>query len=148
MSRSCLIQDAVGDLVGLLQVVGREQQGLALRDLLLHAGPEPLPGLHVHRRRRLVKDDEVALADYREREPDPLRLPTGQPVHSLVRDGLKAGPAQRGVHRYRPRVQPRDQRDKLAHRHLGHQPAGLEHGADLAGLDGVIRIAAVHPDLS
>ena len=35
---------------------------------------------------------------------------------------------------------------QFADRHLGHEPAGLEHGADLAGLDRVVRVLAEHPD--
>jgi hypothetical protein len=141
-------QDPVGGLVSLLQVVGREQQGLAGRDLFLHGRPEQPPGLHVHPGSRLVEHDQVALADDGQGEPHALRLAPGQAVHPLVGEGLDAGPPERGADRYRSRVQAGDQRHELPDRHLGHQPAGLEHGADLAVLDGMVGVAAEHRDRS
>jgi hypothetical protein len=141
-------QDPVRGLIRLLQVVRGEQQRLAGGDLLLHARPEQPAGLHVHRRGGLVEDDQVAFADDRQREPDPLRLTAGEPVDPLVGDGLDAGPAQRGRHRHRVRLQPGHQRHQLAHRHLRHEAAGLQHRADLPGLHGVVRVTAEHPDAS
>jgi hypothetical protein len=59
-------------------------------------------------------------------------------------------PARRSVvgHRHRPRMQPGHQVDQLSHRHLRHQPAGLQHRAHEAGLHRVVRVAAEHPDTS
>jgi hypothetical protein len=65
----------------------------------------------------------------------------------LVGELGDAGPLERGLHRFRLRLQGGHERDKLAHRHLGHQPAGLEHGAHPAGLDRVVRVGAEHLDL-
>ena len=51
------------------------------------------------------------------------------------------------VDRLRLGVQAGHQRHELAHRHLGHQPAGLQHGADPAGLHRVVGVGAEHRDL-
>ncbi len=127
-------QDPVRRLVGLLQVVRGEQERAPRSHLFLHAAPEQPSGLHVHGRGRLVQHDQLGLAADGQREPDPLGLTSGQPVHPLVGELSDAGPLERGRHRLRIRVQLGHEFDKLAHRHLGHQPAGLEHGADPAGL--------------
>ena len=60
-----------------------------------------------------------------------------------------AEPLQRACQRLQFGIvrKPGDQRDQFANGYLGHEPAGLEHGADLAGLDRVVRVAAEHPDL-
>ena len=139
-------QDPVRRLVGLLQVVRGEQERAPRGHLFLHAVPEQPAGLHVHGRGRLVQHDQLGLAADGQREPDPLGLAAGQAVHPLVGELGDAGALERGRDRFRVRVQLGDQLDKLAHRHLGHQPAGLEHGADPPGLNRVVRVLAEHAD--
>jgi hypothetical protein len=68
------------------------------------------------------------------------------PVHPLVGELGDAGPLEGGRYRFRVRVQLGHELDQLAHRHLGHQATGLEHGADPARLHRAVRVIAEHPD--
>jgi hypothetical protein len=46
--------------------------------------PEVPPRLHVHRRGRLIQDQQQRVTRDRDREPDPLRLPARQPSQFLL----------------------------------------------------------------
>ena len=93
--------DPVGVRVGLVQVVGGEQDGAALLGLLPHRGPERAPGLDVQAGGGLVEHDQVGVGDQRHGEPDPLLLAAGEaadpPLGELGR--RRPGRAPRGTGR-------------------------------------------------
>ena len=88
--------DPVGVLVGLLQIVRGEQDGVAARGVGAHRRPERAPGLHVQGRGRLVEDDQLRVAGQRHGEADALGLPAGEPVDAAVREFGERGCPTRG----------------------------------------------------
>ena len=66
--------DPVGVLVGLLEVVRREEHGAALLGVLADRGPERAPALDVHAGGRLVEEQQRRVGEQRHREPQPLLL--------------------------------------------------------------------------
>ena len=77
--------DPVGVGVGLLQVVGGEQDGLAPAANARIVGQNVRAALDVHADGRLVEHEQVGVADEREGEADPLGLPAGQLVACAAR---------------------------------------------------------------
>ena len=77
---------AVGVSVGLLEVVGREDDRLAARGESPHQGPEPTARLDVDADRRLVEDQHGRIGDQREGEAHTLGLPARQLLGSAVGD--------------------------------------------------------------
>ena len=71
-------REPIGELVRLLQVVRRQQDRLAERA----QAADRLPGLPARGRieagRRLVEEDELGIADEREREVEPAQLAAGE----------------------------------------------------------------------
>src|SRR5256885_13614026 len=72
--------DAVGEVVGLFEVVRREQHRVPRRRVPAHRGPECLPRTDIHAGGGLVEHDQPRVTGEREREPRALRLATGQLV--------------------------------------------------------------------
>ena len=72
--------DAVGHGVGLVEVMGREDDCAPLPGKTAHHGPERPPTLNVHGDRRLVQEDEVGITGDGECEANPLGLPTREPL--------------------------------------------------------------------
>ncbi len=130
---------AVRELVRLLEVVRREDHGLAVRGEVAHRRPERAPRLDVHRHRRLVEDEQIGIADERDREARTLRLAAGELLRHPVGDLVDPRERDRLVDAERPRVERRDHRDQLAHREIADQRSGLQHRADAARGDGVLR---------
>ena len=131
--------DPVGDVVGLVEVVGREQHRPALGGEPAHVLPERAPRLDVHRDGRLVEEHEVGVAGDREREPDPLRLAARQGLRAAVDERGEAGPLEDGVAGRGRRVQRAGEVHELADPRAGRQPRGLEHRPDAARPDRVVR---------
>ncbi len=78
---------AVGVSVGLLEVVGREDDRLAARGESPHRGPELTARLDVHADGRLVEDQHGRVGDQREREAHALGLPARRLLGSAVGRG-------------------------------------------------------------
>ena len=85
---------AIGVRVGLLEVVGGEQDRLAARGELAHRRPERAAALDVHRHRRLVEHEQLGVADQREREAHALGLAAGELLRAPLRDVARAPPAR------------------------------------------------------
>ena len=106
--------DAIGELLGLLEVLGREEDGRALVVERAHLAPERAAARRVEARRRLVEEQHVRPVHEREREvqppPHPARVAADAPVGGLrqadaleQRDrafarGRAAQPVQRALH--------------------------------------------------
>ena len=63
--------DRVGQLVGLLEVLGREQQGRALADETPDDVPHPQPAARIETGRRLVEEQQPGPADQGTRQVEP-----------------------------------------------------------------------------
>jgi hypothetical protein len=110
--------------------VGREQHGVSPAGEAVDLPPEVPPRLDVHRRGRLVQNQQQRVARDRGGEPDPLRLPARQPVGAPPEQRLQVGEAHQVAERQRPGVQAAHHGEQLADPHAGHQAGVLEHGAD------------------
>ena len=133
---------AVGEVVGLLEVVRGEDDRRAARGELAHRRPEGVAPLDVHRDRRLVEHQQVGVADQRAGEAHALGLAAGELLGALRRGALQPGQLQHLVDAQRPRVERGHHRHQLAHGEVAQQAAGLQHRADAAGRDRVGRRAA------
>lgn len=139
-------EDAVRDRIGLFEVVRGEQDGTALLGLLAHGGPEGLAGGDIHAGGRLVEDDQVVGPGGGEREPYALLLAAGELVDHPVGDRRDACSGQDVGDRVRARVQMADEPDDLLDRDVLHQATALQHGADPAPGDRLLRGRAEEPD--
>ena len=88
--------DPVGDLVGLLEVMGREQDRPALGGRPAHVRPERPPGLDVHRHRRLVEEHEVGVAGDRDARTGGAGAPRPTAARPTVGQRRQAGPFEDG----------------------------------------------------
>ena len=102
--------DPVGVVVGLLEVVRREQHRLAAGGEVPHGRPEVTARFDVHRDGRLVQHEQVGVADDAEREAQPLGLAARQLVRAPVGQIGDPGELDDLVDRHRVRVQARDHR--------------------------------------
>ena len=89
--------DPVGVLVGLLEVVRREQHGAALRGVLPDRGPERRGALDVHAGGGLVEQQQRRVGQQRHREPQPLLLTAG--ALATLRSAMPVMPASRAPRR-------------------------------------------------
>ena len=78
--------DAVGVLVGLLEVVGGEQHGAALLGVRADRGPERAAALDVHAGGRLVEQQQRRVGQQRHREAEPLLLAARALADPAVRE--------------------------------------------------------------
>src|SRR5436853_363859 len=67
-------RDAVGELLRLVEVVRRQQDRLAEIAQVADRLPRAAPGLRIKAGRRLVEEDQLGVADEREREVQPPQL--------------------------------------------------------------------------
>ena len=123
-------RDAVAELLGLVEVVGGQQHGLAEAAQLAHRVPRLPPRRGVEARRRLVEEDQLGVADQRQRQVQPPRLPAAQRPDPRV--GLVLQPAERDdlVDVARARVQRGPVRERLAHAEEAVHAAGLQDDPD------------------
>src|SRR5690349_5484858 len=70
-------RDAVGELLRLVEVVRRQHDGLAEVAQRADRAPRGTPRLRVEARRRLVEEDQLGVADERQREVQPALLAAG-----------------------------------------------------------------------
>jgi hypothetical protein len=135
---------AVGVRVGLLQVVGGEQDGLAAGGELAHGPPEAVAALDVHCHSRLVEHQQGRVADDRHGEAHALGLPAGELLRALAGDLAQAGELQHLVHLQRLWVQRGHHLDQLAHGQVADQRARLQHRADRPPSDGLAGPSTEH----
>src|ERR1700682_1790322 len=76
--------DAVGEGVGLIEVVGRQDDRLAMALEAPNLVPEGPPGGGVEAYRRLVEEEHIGVAADRQRKVDALPLAPGEIVHELA----------------------------------------------------------------
>jgi hypothetical protein len=143
--------DPVGDGVGLLQVMGREDDGVPPTGQAAHRRPEGPSSFDVHRRGRLVEQQQRRLPGQGESQEHPLALASGEGVDRSGQEVLDAGDDDQVVQRPRPGSPgppeaPADQVDHLAHAGLARQATVLEHGPHAAGPDRLVRRPPQHPD--
>jgi hypothetical protein len=74
----------VAELVGLLEVLGREEDGGAAVVYRPEVLPQPVAGLRVQARRRLVEEDQWRLVNQRRRGVEPLLHAAGELLGALV----------------------------------------------------------------
>ena len=84
--------DAVGEVLGLVEVVGREQDRGAQRAQALDELPGPASGRGVEARGGLVEEEQLGVADDAEGEVEPPALPAGEGPHPGV--GLLVQPGE------------------------------------------------------
>ena len=140
--------DPVGLGVGLVQVMGGEEDGSPAGDEVAHRDPEGAPQLHVHGHGRLVQDQQVRVRQDRQRVPQPLGLAPGQLLGPGAEEAPQLRPLDHLRQRQRVRVQSTHQPQHLADRCPVQQGPGLQHRAHPAGTDGRRRLHAEHPHLT
>src|SRR4051812_34136811 len=109
-------RDAVAQRLRLVEVVGRQQDGLAEVLERAHDVPRRAPGRRVEPGRRLVEEDQLGVADEGEREVQAPQLAAAE--RARVRAGLlgEAGELDDLVDVARIGVEAGPVRDRLAHR--------------------------------
>ena len=123
-------RDAVGERLRLVEVVRRQQHGLAERLERADRLPRLAPRRGVEAGRRLVEEDQLGVADEREREVEPPLLAAGERCACARRPTPRARPARSSRRRRAARVEPGPVADGLAHGQVAVQPAGLQHDPD------------------
>lgn len=131
---------AVGVALGLLEVVGGENDGLAFLCLVAQGVPEFVAGVDVHAGGGLVQDEEVGAGQDCQRETHALLLSAGaQPdltVLDLSQPGLLHDFAHDLIQWRGPRMQPGYSAYGLLDRDVGEKSAGLHHRAQARRLRG------------
>ena len=123
-------RDAVGELLGLVEVVRREQDGLAERAERADHLPRRAARLRVEAGRRLVEEDEVGIADERDAEVEPPLLAARERLDARVRLLLEPDERDHLVDVARRAVVAGEDRVRLAHRQVRPQLRLLEDDAD------------------
>ena len=119
----------VGDGVGLLQVVGGEDDGVPAAGQPAHRRPERLAALDVHGRGRLVQQQQRRRAGQGEGEQDALALAAGERVDPAVEQSVDAGGGEQVVQRPGLVVAAADQVAAPRPPGLARQAAVLQHRA-------------------
>jgi hypothetical protein len=141
---------AIGQRLGLVEVVRGEQDGLAEIAQRAHDLPGGAPRRRVEARRRLVEEDQLGVADERQREVQPAPLAARESARAAVGGLLQAGQLDRLLHAAGGGVEAREVLDRLAHGQVRVGAAALEHDADPAAQLGRAqgRVVAEHRDLA
>src|SRR6185312_3178720 len=121
---------AVGQVLGLVHVVGGEEDGLAERLQALDHVPSLTAGGRVEAGGRLVEEDQVGVADDPDRHVDPPFLTAGQGADASVALVAEADQLDRLRDRARCRVEAGEEGDRLAHGPERVELALLEDEAD------------------
>ncbi len=110
-------RDAAGQLVGLVEVLGREQHGAALADQLADRVPHLAAGARVEAGGRLVEEDQRGPGDQAGREVEPAAHAAGELPDLLVGAPRRARSARAGRAAVaRDRAEPRPCRRPNSHR--------------------------------
>src|SRR4051795_591875 len=139
-------RDAVAERLRLVEVVRRQEHRLSEVLQRAHDVPRRAPRRRVEARRRLVEEDQLGVADEREREVEAAQLAAAQ--RARVRVGLVPQPREVEdlVNVARGGVEACPMGDRLAHRDVPVHARALEHDAHaLAQLVGpLLRVVAEH----
>ena len=141
--------DAVGDLVGLGQMMCGEKDCAALVPEVPHHPPEALARLHVHGGGRLVEEHDFGVACDRNGEADPLGLAARKAIGPPAEERADVRPLDDLVVGSRPTVEAPDQAEGLADPNTGGEAdarARLEHRADSAVGHGLAWVGAENLD--
>jgi hypothetical protein len=122
------------------EVVGGEHHGLALRGEAAHRGPEAVAGLDVEPNRRLVEHKQLRIADQRKGETRALHLATGELLRALFGEAEDSRELEHVTNTERPGIQRRHHGHQLAHREAADQGPRLQHRANLARGDRLVRV--------
>ena len=143
-------RDAVGELLRLVEIVRRQQDRLAELAQLAHRLPCAAARLGIEAGRRLVEEDQLGIADQREREVQPAQLPAGELAAALVGLLLQAGEREHLLDVARARIEARPVAQRLARRDVRVDAAGLQHDADSLAqrAAAAARVEAEHRDLA
>jgi hypothetical protein len=135
--------DLIAQQLGLFHVVGREDDGLALRLDRLHQLPEVAPRLRIESGCRLIEEQHVGVVDERDGKQQPLLLSAGELAIVAPGELLERAQAQQLIDRQPVVVQPAEQTDALAHREEILQCRLLEEDARLFPEAAARRLAPV-----
>ena len=138
--------DAVGVLVGLLEVVRREEDGAPAGGVLTDGRPEVAPPGDVHPGGRLVEDEQLGVGQQGHGEPEPLLLAAGALVDPPVADVRDTGPLHHPVDGDVVDEERAGQLEGLADADVLEQPGRLHDGGDEAVRDGAPRALPEHGD--
>jgi hypothetical protein len=112
--------------------VGGEQHGLAERAQRAHDLPRGAPRSGVEPGGRLVEEDQLGVADERQREVQPPPLAARERARAPVGRLLEPRERERVLDPSRRRVQAREVLERLAHGEVGVGAAALQDDADAA----------------
>ena len=136
--------DAMGEHVGLFEIMRGQQHGFAGSRERANLIPERAAGFDVHADGGLVEEDQVRIAAKRQREEGPLLLAAGELAEHLVCDAVDLRDAHDFGRGQRIGIVAAEEVDVLADaQHLRHA-GDLQHGADAGAGVGVAGIAAEH----
>src|SRR6185312_5341884 len=134
--------DAAGEGVGFVEIVGGEQDGFAAGGERAHLAPEGAAGFDVHADGGLVEEDEAGVAREGEGEEDALLLAAGELAVESVFHALEAGDADDFGSGQRVGVIAAEQVNVLADAKGVRDAGDLEHGSNGGAGFGVAGIAA------
>ena len=123
-------RDPVGELLGLVHVVGGQQDGLAEVAEALDHLPGGAAGGGVEAGGRLVEEEQLGVADERDRDVEPPLLAAGQAPGALIGLLGESDELDRLVDRSRGPVVAGVHLERLAHGQQRLHPAFLEDEAD------------------
>src|SRR5690606_9871231 len=141
---------AVGELLGLVEVVGREQDARALVAQAADEGPELAACLGVEARGRLVEEQQLGASDDAEGDVDAALLAARELRDAGARLLLEADGGDHLVDVARVRVEPGEVTQLLAHGGGARLARRLQHDAEprLPGEPAVLRVGAEHAHLA
>src|SRR5437764_1133657 len=143
-------RDAVGELLRLVEVVGGQQDRLAPLAQLAHRLPRVAPRLRVEAGRGLVEEDQLGIADERQREVEPPQLPARELAAAHVGLTREAGEREHLLDVARTGVEARPVAQRLARGDVSVDAARLQHDADALaqGAAAPRGVFAEHADLA
>jgi len=118
--------DTVGQLLGLVEVMRGEEDGLAERPQRPDHLPRRPPRRRIEARGRLVEEDEVGVADQRDAEVEPALLAARQGLHPCLRLLLETDERDHLVDVPRRAVVTGEDRVDLTHGEVRPELRGLE----------------------
>src|SRR5437588_642256 len=125
-------RDAVGESLGLVEVVRRQQDRLSEVAQRGDRRPGGAPGLRVEAGGGLVEEDQLGVADERKGEVQPPQLSAGEPAAAHVRLWLQSGEREHLLDRARTSVEARPVTQRLAGRDVAVDAPRLQHEPDPA----------------